>query len=67
MHSKVGYLVMGKFTALSLFGTVAFMTAFNPTNEYSLIPNFRVFTGKNLGFKFDSDGKGYYMGADSLA
>jgi hypothetical protein len=43
------------------------MTAFNPTNEYSLIPNFRVFTGKNLGLKFDSDGKGYFMGAGIIA
>ena len=71
MHSKVGYLIMGKFTALSLFGTVAFMTAFNPTSDYSLIPNFRVL-GNSLPVKWDCNGYHskfgpYYMGADSLA
>merc|ERR1711865_223312 len=55
----------------SLFGTVAFMTAFNPSSDYTFIPNFR-FAHSIAGLKIDSQGYSpkhgpYYMGADDLA
>ena len=72
MHKQLGYMIMSKFTVMSLLGITAFQTAFNPSDDYTLIPNFRVFTGKDFGIKFDSMGHhpkfgGYFMGADNLA
>ena len=48
------------------------MTAFNPSNDYTFISNFRIITGKDIGVRWDSSGYHekfgtYVMGADSLA
>ena len=72
MQRRVGYMVMAKFTAMSLVGTTAFMTAFNPSSDYTFVPNFRIITSKDIGLRWDSSGYhpkygSYVMGADSLA
>ncbi len=61
---------MLKFTSLSVFATLAWMTAFNPSNEGGL-PSFNLL---DMGYlpKFDASGYNpkighYYMGADTLA
>ena len=72
MHKQLGYMVMAKFTVMSLVGITAFQTAFNPSGHYTFLPNVRLITGKDFGIKFDSMGDhpkfgGYFMGADNLA
>ena len=63
---------MSKFTLMSMVGVTAFQTAFNPSGDYTFLPNVRFITGKDLGIKFDSMGYhhkfgNYFMGADNLA
>ena len=63
---------MSKFTFMSLVGIAAFQSAFNPSNDYTFLPNIRFITGKDFGIKFDSMGDhpklgSYFMGADNLA
>ena len=58
MHNKLGPLIMLKFTLLAFFGIIAWKSAFNP----SFMPTYRTSLPK-----IDSNGSGYYLGADQLA
>ena len=65
MQSKLGFMPMAKFTALSLLYIFAWQSAFSPGEDGSYNP--RLLYGLGIP-KFDcGHGNDYYMGGDALA